>query len=266
MWVAVASSAASDSQSRGLNAWWTSRSRAVAVLSGRIVDADGEPVAGIEVMALYRESMNQRSPQWSQIGGDLATDDRGDFRIYGLATGDYIVAAKPPESPAANRRPRPEEGHYDSHLLPWHTDRRRSTALQPRTFGGVPRPGVLAPGSRAISIRGRVLLPGGQVTESFAVLVPVNAEGDGQMGNERLAETRPDGTFTFSGVPAGNYRLTVRLLGAPGEERVGELDITAGQDDLTDLVVPTFGPTVIRGRVIVTHRSRQAQSAWAHLN
>ena len=221
-----------------------------AVLSGRIVDADGEPVAGIEVMALYRESMNQRSPQWSQMGSGVGTDDRGDFRIYGLAAGDYIVAAKPP----SRLQQTDDRGPKVTTTLTYYPgtptiDEAQRFSLEPSAeYSDL----VFSLHEvRAISIRGHVLLPGGQVTESFAALVPVNAEGDGQMGNERLAETRPDGTFTFSGVPAGNYRLTVRLLGAPGEERVGELDITVGQDDLTDLVVPTFGPTVIRGRVIV---------------
>ena len=220
-----------------------------AVLSGRIVDAGGEPMAGLEVLALYRDSMNHPSPQWAQMGS-VSTDDRGDFRVYGLMAGDYIVAAKP-----QNRLQQTDDrGPKVTTVLTYYPgtpniDEAQRFSLEPAAEHSDLVFSLQE--VRAISIRGRVLLPAGQVTESFAALFPVDASGDGQMGNERLTETRPDGTFTFSGVPAGNYRLWVRLLGAPTEERVGELDITAGQDDLDDLVVPTFGPTLIRGRVIV---------------
>jgi Carboxypeptidase regulatory-like domain len=220
-----------------------------AVLSGRIVDDAGEPVAGLEVMALYRDSNNHSSPQWVSIGSGVSTDDRGDFRIYGLPAGDYIVAAKP----QSRLQQTDDRGPRVTTVVTYYPgtaniDEAQRFSLEP----AVEHSDLVfsLQEVRAISIRGRVLLPAGQVAESFAALFPVNADGDAEMGNDRLTATSPDGTFTFSGVPAGNYRLGVRLLAAPGEERIGELDVAAGQEDITDLVVPTVGPTVIRGRVI----------------
>jgi protocatechuate 3,4-dioxygenase beta subunit len=221
-----------------------------AVLSGRIVDAAGEPMPGIEVMALHRNAFGNEAPQWVQHSSGVSTDDRGDFRLYGLGAGEYVVAAKPQNrlQQSDDRGPRvttvltyypgtpniDEAQRFSLEVAAEHSD--LVFALQ-----DVP----------AIAIRGRVLLPAGQVAESFAMLVPTGTGAEQVMGNERLAEVKPDGSFAFSGVAAGNYRLAIRLVAGSGEERVGELDITAAQDDINDVVVPTYGPTMIRGRVIV---------------
>lgn len=221
-----------------------------AVLSGRIVDAAGEPMPGIEVTALSRDVINDRTPQWNNVNGSASTDDRGDFRIFGLAAGEYLVAAKPQNrlQQTDNRGPKlttvltyypgtpniEDAQRFALEVAAEHSD--LIFSLQEVT---------------AISIRGRVLLPPGQVAESIGMLIPLGADSGPVMGNERLAEIKRDGTFAFTGVPAGNYHLSVRLNAAPGEERIGELDVTAAEEDIADLVVPMYGPTVIRGRVIL---------------
>jgi len=63
-----------------------------SVIAGRINDEFGEPVADASVMALrYRYFNGQRrlipAGRWSQ------SDDGGNFRIYGLAPGDYYLSA-----------------------------------------------------------------------------------------------------------------------------------------------------------------------------
>jgi hypothetical protein len=62
-----------------------------AVLTGRVLDEDGDPVAEANVQALrysYTRGVRQLTPALS-----TTTDDRGEYRLYGLAPGKYYVAA-----------------------------------------------------------------------------------------------------------------------------------------------------------------------------
>lgn len=60
-----------------------------ATVSGSVVDEHGEPVVGISVRALARTRLVLGS-RFGQAG-TATTDDRGAYRITGLAPGDYLV-------------------------------------------------------------------------------------------------------------------------------------------------------------------------------
>jgi hypothetical protein len=62
-----------------------------AVISGRVFDEDAEPVAGAIVQAMryrYREGKRELMP-----AGMDRSDDQGEYRIFGLAPGQYYVSA-----------------------------------------------------------------------------------------------------------------------------------------------------------------------------
>lgn len=66
------------------------------VLEGRVRHADGEPVpdAQVEVLRVTNVGADRRLEQAYPPGGPT-TDDRGMFRFYGLAPGDYVVRVHP---------------------------------------------------------------------------------------------------------------------------------------------------------------------------
>jgi hypothetical protein len=68
----------------------TFRLRPFAVLAGRISLEDGEPAMNIRVEA-YREYRHHLRHGY-ELAGSAATDDRGDYRLFGLQPGSYIVA------------------------------------------------------------------------------------------------------------------------------------------------------------------------------
>lgn len=65
------------------------------VLTGTVTNAAGEPLVGIRVRALRVSEAQGRSARVvvSSGFGDRPTDDRGVYRIYGLAAGTYLVSA-----------------------------------------------------------------------------------------------------------------------------------------------------------------------------
>ena len=74
-----------------------------AVVSGVVIDPTGQPQTGMRVMALENRLVNGE-PTWTgvQSGPVMPTDDRGEYRLYGLPPGTYIIGvAGTPLSTAA---------------------------------------------------------------------------------------------------------------------------------------------------------------------
>lgn len=68
-----------------------------AVITGRVFDDAGEPLAGARVMALRRPSappgVNFSQNFLMPSGPDAQTNDLGEFRLFGLQPGEYAVQA-----------------------------------------------------------------------------------------------------------------------------------------------------------------------------
>src|SRR5204863_4311386 len=65
------------------------------VIAGRITDEVGEPLAGTGVRAMryqYQPEGQRRLMPVGTIFG-IVTDDLGQFRVYGLMPGSYVVSA-----------------------------------------------------------------------------------------------------------------------------------------------------------------------------
>ena len=72
------------------------------VIAGRVVDATGEPISGVRVMALRPRPTPPRPlpngvaiPRLLPSGPSAQTDDLGEFRLFSLAPGDYYVQVMP---------------------------------------------------------------------------------------------------------------------------------------------------------------------------
>lgn len=63
------------------------------VVTGRITDVEGHPLIGERVSVVLKDSTTDTGPQMAMLGGSRnQTDDRGVYRIYGLAPGSYKVS------------------------------------------------------------------------------------------------------------------------------------------------------------------------------
>jgi hypothetical protein len=68
-----------------------------AVITGTIADQSGQPMAGVSVRVQRVATSFTGQRAFLPAVGPVAppTDDRGEYRIFGLPAGDYIVAAQP---------------------------------------------------------------------------------------------------------------------------------------------------------------------------
>jgi hypothetical protein len=64
------------------------------VITGTVTNSAGEPVVAVRVVAYLLRDGNGQPPRYGVFPfREQPTDDRGIYRIYGLATGTYIVSA-----------------------------------------------------------------------------------------------------------------------------------------------------------------------------
>ncbi len=63
------------------------------VITGTVTTSAGEPVVAVRVFAYMLRDGNGQPPRYGISFREQPTDDRGVYRIYGLATGTYIVLA-----------------------------------------------------------------------------------------------------------------------------------------------------------------------------
>jgi protocatechuate 3,4-dioxygenase beta subunit len=70
------------------------------VISGRVLDDQGQPLQNVRVQVMERRVTNGEAQliRAGNAGGQLTTDDRGMYRVWGLAPGSYLVGAAPQQT------------------------------------------------------------------------------------------------------------------------------------------------------------------------
>jgi hypothetical protein len=175
-----------------------------AVIAGRILSAVGEPEAGIGVSALRRT--DKFGPLGFVQNGGAQTNDLGEFRIAGLAAGDYVIVA------SVQRR-----GPFDAIRTG------AATTFAPTYFPGtldqnMARVITLTPGQAvtnveftiatvaAFRISGVAVDRAGRPSPRAMVAIIGDQRASGFfMPMMSLADE--DGTFTIGDVVAGTYRI-----------------------------------------------------------
>ena len=221
-----------------------------SAITGRIFDEFGDPAATVMVRALrhrYVDGQRQLTPLSEGIevlangGGDI-TDDLGQFRIYGLAPGDYYVSALfSPSGEAA--------GRID--YLPTYYPGTASPAEARRI--------TLRLGEEADNINVNLVI-GSFASVSGRMLNSQNAPVKGSLQLSTAdpsglavgpATAAADGTFSFRHVSPGEYRL--RVYGAQSSSGTAEfasVPVVVGGDDITGIVVVTSPGATASGRVL----------------
>ncbi len=123
-----------------------------AAISGVVVDDIGEPAVEAEVRALRRGFSHGRAR--FTAAGSARTDDRGAFRIAGLAPGDYVVVV-----PARTTTlPASLVDRYNGALQSGRQDAVRQTVMELSSIGGLGAAGIRV-GEQVITSSGGVTGP-----------------------------------------------------------------------------------------------------------
>jgi len=228
-----------------------------AVITGHVTDENGDPLARFQV---YTITYLPGSARGLRTGGNAQTDDLGQFRLFGLAPSDYVVAAEargntfvPPNAP-----PETEDDKM-GYITTYYPNTPEETAAQRvRTKAGAETSGI-----EIRMMSGRLFhLTGMAVDSQGRALVRANGSlmkraATGSMTSYGFS-TDEQGRFQMRGIAPGTYRLTVRQQpigprspdGSPAEQgEFATLPISIAAD-LDDVLLTTSPGATITGNVV----------------
>jgi protocatechuate 3,4-dioxygenase beta subunit len=247
------------------------------VISGRIVDEFGEPVADAMVSAMRQTWMAGRR-RFVPAGRPGQTNDLGQFRMYGLPPGDYYVSATLRNAEVMMFDMMGAQGGP--------TGSTPTSGYAPTYFPGTPSPAeaqkvTLVVGQESQQtdfallpvklsrVSGVVLTSDGKPVENAMVnLVPLSRTGDvGLMMMTTSSRTTKDGHFSVNGVAPGDYTLNARSIrvttseggdfmfaarmGGPGgdDAEFAAMPLSVAGEDLANVMVVTSKGATALGRV-----------------
>jgi protocatechuate 3,4-dioxygenase beta subunit len=235
------------------------RLQKAAVITGRVVDEDGDPIIRASVEVLRRRVV-KGSRRFESMGSET-TDDQGDYRIFGLPPGHYFVRVNPSGPKGSftistdDDEPPPDpKSAYPATYFPGTTDSSRASALEVRAGDEIPRIDFfLTPqaGTKTYRIRGHVTNAlGGQSEGSITVMaIPRNGEETNPFGRFLAQPDRKTSNFTIEGLAPGSYTVAAFNFGGQhSHSATQEIDITNSDVDSVSLVL-THGAE-ISGRVV----------------
>jgi hypothetical protein len=188
-----------------------------AVIAGKVLDASGEPMADVRLMAMRRMDGPAGMPQRfvpAPMQGPQQTNDIGEFRIAGLASGDYIVAAVPqlgspfggPGTPPSATGTTTTSTYY-----PGTTDQAAAQSITVHAGETINNITFSMQSVRGFRISGRVVDENGEPAARAMVMLMPDPRSGSFMGPMGHATTGDDGRFTIADVPSGTYRINASI-------------------------------------------------------
>jgi uncharacterized protein (DUF2141 family) len=218
-----------------------------SAIVGRIVDENGDPVQGASMRVLRSEFVRGRR-RLVDAGAARLTDDRGQYRIYGLQPGRYVVSAIVgqilyPGPAVADLR-----GYATTYFpgTPNAADAAFTVVDVAQDVFGIDF--ALAP-ARTARVSGKAFTSTGDPIYGGIVLSP--SQRSGGVAMQLGARTKPDGSFEFSNVAPGEYVLQVyrgRMNGSTEGEFASQF-VTVNGADVPNLMMRTTPGSTITGRV-----------------
>jgi protocatechuate 3,4-dioxygenase beta subunit len=229
------------------------------VIAGRVTDDLGEPAEGV-FMRVLRARPWRGKMRYLPAGGRMApTDDLGNFRIYGLAPGEYILAADPGGGRMMGPAVTSDAQGVDTVTTyapgtPAPGEAERITVVA----GQVTPMDVQLIAARVVTVSGRVVDSTGKPLDMGMVnLRPADAEV--MTGGISGRSIMQGGAFSVTGVTPGAY--TLHVMASPRQAIAGpdalaqmesaELPLVVGSSDIEQLTVTTSPPSSVTGRIII---------------
>jgi hypothetical protein len=224
----------------------TFRLRSWAVMAGRVRYTDGEFGVGVRV-ELYRTDHIRGRSAYS-LAASTVTNDRGEYRLYGLAPGAYLVATvyDPPAIPNYREQPMTDSQGRALPAMGYMTTFFPNTELMSQAVPVRLNYGQELAGldlslrlARKIAIRGSVVngVTGVKMASATITLERVDQSGQGSMRTNSRVSFNRDNNFEIPSVSPGSYVLYARAAGESGSVLLGHTLLVAGNEDVDDVEI-----------------------------
>lgn len=214
------------------------------VITGRVLDEDGDPVQRIAVSA-YRYTYQGGRKALSNISSGT-TNDLGEYRIYGLAPGTYYLSAVPFDAYMPQRR-----GKSETYAPTYYPGAESVESATPVAVG----PGTQAANmdirlrkARLYTITGIVTdaATGKPTNRASVQVIALGAQGDSFSGNRGGGAMVREGQFNVRGLAPGAYLLRAQLQGGAA---VGTTRVEIHSEDLSGIQIIAQPNATLQGVV-----------------
>jgi hypothetical protein len=220
----------------------------LGAIAGRILNEDCEPIQGVGIEALRSSYANGRRQLVSVSG--TSSNDRGEYRIFGLRAGRYLLRASMPGAPMS----RPFESgalvpevqdFYAAIYFPGTPDVDSASAISLAEGGELADVDFRLHKVRAVTVRGHLVSPAGRFSSSqIQVVLAHNEAGFASFIDRASAVVDPSsGKFEIHGVSPGSYLLIASQLFAGrafGGRIPVEVSLASPPEDATLPLAPAF--------------------------
>lgn len=259
------------------------------VITGRIADEDGEALArALVTVQRYQYIRGER--QLTPAGGDQ-TDDRGQYRVFGLPPGEYFVSASTTglgeligrglQQLAAGLGAQPGgRGGRGGPLAGFAAgDEAEATGYAPTYYPGVVNAPEAAkvsvgPGQEVGGIDFQIQLVAlatvsgivaGVQDAANVMLVPEGAApGLGRLLNQTfMGRAGADGAFSIANVPPGRYKAVARSGGRGGEPRTAIQPVVVNGEPIGGLTLVLQPGVTLSGNITVESSGTPAPTDYS---
>jgi Carboxypeptidase regulatory-like domain len=238
------------------------------VITGRVISDEGEGIVHAQVMALRAPSEDEKEDEGRLSPGRLEfrpelrpvasvqTDDRGQYRIFGLKPGDYYIRAENSFEPDNDIHidesfwvQQLEGSEYAPAYYPGVTQSSQAQVVSVKA-GDEMQADVLLQRTKTAEIAGHVI---GRNGPTKGVFVGLMQRGADISGSDRQDTTDETGAFNFRGVPPGSYVISVyaREEGGDVYEVRGRQKVEVSGENIDSLTISLGGGTNLQGRITV---------------
>ena len=220
-----------------------------AVITGKVVDSDGDPVTGGMVQAVRQTWMRGKLRYMPHGVGQV--NDVGEYRIANLSPGKYYLSVQqPPMGRMGTQGANPAPGKPDTRLVrtyyPGATTPDNATTVEVKAGQDLTGMDIRMQSAQTYHIRGKVA---GSLPEGSTI--SVSPRGDQWFpffgGHDNV---KPDGTFDIAGVAPGSYILNYFVLSG-NIRSAGHQNVDVGEGDVDGVTLAVSAPGSLRGTVRV---------------
>jgi protocatechuate 3,4-dioxygenase beta subunit len=221
---------------------------AAAIVTGRVLDEDGDPVPGAEVI-VWRQTFAYGGRRF-ETAGSTQTNDLGEYRVGGLLAGKYYLSAS---APVNFQSIVPAQNIFDE----------AGTKFPDTTYVTTYYPGAMERAQAAVLD----LHPGDETPVSFSLIRTHAAHLRGSIvgfdaGMKALvmlrsqdtqaiviaSEVDKHGKFDIPHVPPGSYAL-ITTIQIEGETRSGLMQVEVADSDIEGLRLSHSPVATVRGKI-----------------
>jgi len=216
-----------------------------AVIAGHVYDEDGEPVQGAQVSSLrYIYGNGQRELAHA---GAARTNDLGEFRIYGLAAGQYILEAD--KQPRLLTTLKAEPGYVPIYY-PGVSDAERSTPIDVRAGEEFSSADITLQTVHTVTLRVHVIggISGGPALHAQVYLVSQGTATSVSHVASQTLVSDPQGLFELRNVAPGAYFIYAFLYEA-GRGEFARQPMEVAEGDIDGITLAVSPGVNIKGRL-----------------